>query len=146
MIHIALCRLLLALCVITLPAYAQVYKWIDAKGRTQYGDTLPESARIKAEVITATPGPSSNLHTHSWEEKDREFRRRKSEQSAMKPKEDTVATSQQICAGARQKIRRLDGTLIYRLDQNGERVYMEDGERAAIEKQAKQDIANHCPR
>jgi hypothetical protein len=137
-------QILLILCAIALPAQAQVYKWVDANGNTQYGDMPPDVRKGEAKVITTTPTPKSSQQALSWEEKEREFRRRKIEQENMQPKDVPMPTSQQICASARQRIRRLDGTLVYRLDKNGERIYMEDKERAAIENQAKQDIANHC--
>jgi hypothetical protein len=146
LIHIVLPRLLLILCMTTLPVQAQVYKWVDAKGNTQYGDMPPESAKVKAEVMTTTSTPKSDRQTPSWEEKDRDFRRRRIEQNEIKPTEETASTSQQTCSSARYKMRMLDGKLVYRLDKNGERIYMEDDERAAIEKKAQQDIANHCAR
>lgn len=146
MIRIVLPPLLLVLCAMTLPAEAQVYKWIDANGNTQYGDRPPQSGKAKTEVIKATPPQQASEKAPDWADKDRDFRRRKIEQDAMKPKEETVYTSQDVCASARHKLQALDGKLIYRLDKSGQRVFMEDDERAAIEKKAKQDIAIHCSR
>lgn len=146
MIRIVLLPLLLVLCTMTLPAEAQVYKWIDANGKTQYGDMPPQSGKVKTEVIKATPPQKASEKAPDWEDKDRDFRRRKIEQDAMKPKEQAVPHSQDICASARYKLQALDGKLIYRLDKSGQRVFMEDDERAAIEKKAKQDIVNHCSR
>ncbi|OGB20780.1 MAG: hypothetical protein A3I66_19380 [Burkholderiales bacterium RIFCSPLOWO2_02_FULL_57_36] len=138
--------LLLVLCMITLSAEAQIYKWVDANGKTQYGDAPPQSRKVKPEVIRTTPTQNSSEQTPDWEQKNRDFQRRRIEQDAMKPKEETASTSQHICASARRKMQNLDGKLVYRLDKNGQRSYMEDDERAAIENKAQQDIANHCPR
>jgi hypothetical protein len=139
--------LLLILCGVAPPAHAQVYKWVDANGKTHYGDAPPQSGKAMPEVVKTPPAANLLEPAPSWEEKDRDFRRRRIEQEAMKPKEETSPSSQQICASARYKIQMLDGKLVYRIDKKtGERVYMEDAERAAIESRARQDMANHCPR
>jgi hypothetical protein len=136
-----------SLSMVSLLAHAQIYKWVDANGKTHYGDAPPQSGQARAEVVKTPPILEPGKPGPSWEEKDREFRRRKIEREAMSAKDEVAPTSQQICASARYKLQTLDGKLIYRIDKKtGERVYMEDSERAAIEKKAKQDIATHCPR
>jgi len=138
--------MLLVWSVFTLPAEAQIYKWVDASGKTRYGDTPPASGNAETQVMKTAPTGQSGAQAPDWEEKDRDFRRRRIERDAMKPGEAATPASRQICASARHKMQTLDGRRVYRLDKNGERVYMEDGERAAIEAKAQQDIATYCPR
>lgn len=50
-------RLALALCAaLPIAALAQVYKWTDPTGKTQYGDRPPEEARAQPLKIEATSG------------------------------------------------------------------------------------------
>jgi hypothetical protein len=49
-----LCPLLLALCLVT-PVHAQqVYKWVDAQGRTHYSQNKDDAANAKAKVDEMT--------------------------------------------------------------------------------------------
>lgn len=41
---------------LALPAQAAMYKWVDAQGRTHYGDTLPPQATGRANVILDKQG------------------------------------------------------------------------------------------
>lgn len=60
--------LLLTLCVCVTGAQAEVYKWIDADGKTQYGDAPPKNVKAKvvsggvtvvpATVVPPPPAPS----------------------------------------------------------------------------------------
>ena len=53
----AIGRLAVALCAaLPVPALAQVYKWIDSTGKTQYGDAPPEEARAQPLKIEAPSG------------------------------------------------------------------------------------------
>ena len=46
--------LLLALVLAGSPAFAQVFKWTDAQGRTHYGDKAPEDAKTQEIKVQAT--------------------------------------------------------------------------------------------
>lgn len=138
----------MAICIcLPVPSSAQIYKWIDSNGKVQYGDRPPSDNRsaeqpaIKPRQPIAQPVSSSD-----WEEKDREFRKRRIERQMQAEKEDASVSSQRLCLNARYKLEMLDGKVVYRVNDLGERVYMEDAERNAIEKKAQQDIAAYCRR
>ncbi|HYC37366.1 MAG TPA: glutaredoxin domain-containing protein [Usitatibacter sp.] len=50
-------RLLALMLVAALPAVAQVYKWTDSKGRTQYGDKPPDDVKTQELRIPSYDGP-----------------------------------------------------------------------------------------
>jgi predicted secreted Zn-dependent protease len=52
-------RLLLAAALLPLAAAAQVFKWIDSQGRTQYGDKPPEE--VKAQPVKVEPGSTGTV-------------------------------------------------------------------------------------
>ena len=131
-------------CIATAPSQAQVYKWVDGQGKIHYTDAPPASPSAKAEVMKTAPVSGVGATTNTWEEKDRDFRRRKIEQAALQAQEKPQPTSQEICTYARYKLQMLDGRIVYRVNKEGERGYMEDAEREAIERKAKEDIARHC--
>ena len=49
-------RILLAAAALPLVAAAQVYKWVDPQGRTQYGDKPPEETRAQSVKIERSSG------------------------------------------------------------------------------------------
>lgn len=127
-------------------AEAQIYKWVNRNGKVQYGD-MPPSDRQSPAQLAIKPGQVTELKSPSdWEEKDREFRKRRIERQMKAEKEQPAISAQQLCLNARYKLQMLDGTVLYRIDDKGERVYMEDAERSAIEKKAQQDISMYCRR
>ncbi len=133
--------------LILLPASAaaQVYKWVDHHGKVQYGDR-PAAAKKGSEqlMISSNLPLSESASSSSWKEKDREFRKRRIERQAQAEKEQPSVSSHQLCLNARYKLQMLDGKAVYRINDKGERVYMEDAERNAIERKAQQDISTHC--
>ncbi|MDQ9170274.1 DUF4124 domain-containing protein [Oxalobacteraceae bacterium R-40] len=125
---------------------AQIYKWVDQNGKTQYGDR-PPSERKEPQLLKVNPDRQATTPTSTWEDNDREFRKRRIERQMQAEKEAApVAAAQQICMNARHALQMLDGKVVFRLNDKGERVYMEDEERNAVEKKAMQDIATYCRR
>lgn len=124
---------------------AQIYKWVDATGKVQYGDRPPIDKRNPEQLggysaVEATPRISAT----DWKEKDREFRKRRIEKQMQEAKEQAAVSPHQLCLSARYKLQLLDGKAVYRVNDRGERIYMEDAERNAIETKAQQDISRYC--
>src|SRR5690606_28013312 len=123
------------------------YKWVDQNGRAQYGDRPPLEKKDSRE-IRLTPqqrSPSSeNPPTSDWEDRDRAFRQRRIERQMQVEKEAPSHSAQEMCRNARRKLQMLDGRVVYRTNEKGERIYMEDAERGAIEQQARKDAASYC--
>jgi hypothetical protein len=138
--------LLSGLACLAFSAHAEIYKWTDANGKVQYSDAPPGSGKASANVVKTAP-PAASPKDASWEEKERQFRARKALQGATAPsEEDSQRASQRVCAAARARLANFNGSAVYRLNKNGERVYVEDSERAALEKEARDAIAQHCAR
>lgn len=123
---------------------AQVFKWVDANGKIQYGDRPPAGKKHTEELNMAPVPQASAVSSNNWEQKDREFRKRRIEKKMLEEKEQASVSSRQICLNARYKLQMLDGKVVYRVNEKGERVYMEDTERHAIETKAREDIAVYC--
>lgn len=137
--------LILALMLFPLAASAQVYKWIDQHGKVQYGDRPPMDKK-DSEILKSSSDRAGSYSSSQWEERDREFRKRRIERQAQAEKETPTASGEQLCLNARYKLQMLDGKSVYRINEKGERIYIEDAERNAIEAKAKKDIAMYCPR
>jgi hypothetical protein len=128
-------------------ASATVYKWVDAQGRTLYGDRPPDG--VKAEVVqllverpsspqpersgarTAPPAASSSAPADSTARKAVD--------------EDVSAARAKQCADARERYRKLiEGRRIYREGKDGERQYLTSEEIDSARLSAKSDVDAAC--
>jgi Domain of unknown function (DUF4124) len=138
----------LALLLVVAPALAQVYKWVDEKGVTHYGERPPQGSKPQ-EVPNrlASPLPTDSKRNEDWQQKDREFRERRIQtEAADDKKQQDAAKRNEQCNEQRALLRRLkESPRNFRLGANGERVYLEDSEReSAIGRQEKL-VAERCP-
>ena len=119
---------LLALC-----AHAEVYKWVDEKGQTQYGETPPAGAastRVKVPAPGSTDAPA--------------------EKPAEKPKEPgtkspTTDERKTRCEFERKQQALLDAPdpIIYK-DAKGETVALDEAKRAAAKERVRDNVKNYC--
>jgi hypothetical protein len=145
-----LVRLVLALGAATLaalPAAAQqLYKYVGPDGKVQYSDRPPTDGR-KAEKVTssrissAAPGGTAaaaaggdaakSAVPKTAAEREQDFRQRRIDADDKARKDEKLAQDQQqkaeSCAGARRELSGLQsGARVARLNENGERVYLDD--------------------
>jgi len=146
---------------------AQQYKWKDSRGRTVYGDVPPAGVNAvplkssqtapAASAASAAPAateagakaaakPSKPL---TPAEQEMEFRRRvkEAQEAAAKQAQEQKAERdrQQNCELAREQERTLSsGQRISRVDDKGERYYMNDAQRAQELSQARRSISEWC--
>jgi len=137
-----------ALWALLLPAFAQVYKWVDEKGVTHYGERAPQGRKAEAvEQRLANPGPAPDKAVQpDWKERELEFRRRRisSEQAEAKDKQQE-ASQRQACNQARDQLAQMKlARRLYRLDDKGERVYQSDEERNAATARLEQQVSERC--
>jgi hypothetical protein len=143
-IQLALC----VLCVALAPASAQVYKWVDEKGTTHYGARPPQGRKAQeVEQRLANPGPAPGKDSEpDWKAKDLEFRGRRieAEQAEAKQKQQETA-NRQACNQARDHLAQMKiARGVYRLNDQGERVYESDEQRRAGMAQLEAQIAQRC--
>jgi hypothetical protein len=143
--------LLLAL-IAPRPCPAQIYKWVDAQGVTHYSSqSPPANARSQTLSLPATaPGAASSPDTTSWQDKDSAFRARYDKQKAdeaKKEKEDAAnaLARRQACNKSRDDIAVIErSNSVYTLNAQGERVYMNDDQRAAALQSARTRAQQNC--
>jgi hypothetical protein len=132
-------------------ASAQVYKWVDEKGVTHYGERPPQGQ--KASPVTATPPAGSApsqakpQSSRDWQEQNIEFQRRRIQREQQADREQQDAnTRTRRCNLAKDDLRQMESVeRLYDLNEKGERVYLGDAERKAEIEQARQFIARNCP-
>ena len=140
--------LLLAGLLMSAPVGAQVYKCTDAAGKVQYTDSPcgESSTAIRKPAAPPSPAASQNERmqkTHrlldAMEAERNEEKRLAAQDRAEKEKR------KRNCGIARDRYRQLTtAARLYDLDEEGNRVILNDPQRAAAEARAKADVETWC--
>ncbi len=142
---------MLKVCVLwalLVPAVAQVYKWVDEKGVTHYGERAPQGSKAEdVQQRLGKPGVAPGKAAQpGWQEQDLEFRKRRIQAEQTESKNKQREDSQhQACNQARDQLAQMKSMRrMYRLDEKGERVYQSDEERGAAIARLEQQISERC--
>ena len=138
----------LLLLLLAAPAQAQLYKWVDSNGRIQYSDRKPPDGKQAQEVRNTVSSIGSQSGGNAAEQ-EKEFQKRRQDQSETQQKQQQAAAEQQRqsenCQTARENLAALNsGQRIARFTPSGERVYLEDNDRAAEVARTQQIIQQSC--
>jgi len=127
-------------------ASAVVYKWVDAQGKVQYGDSPPDG--VHAEVVellgthtsrsaASAPAPSARAASTSTTPAD------SSTKQAVD--QDVAATREKQCADAQAEYKKLiEGRRLYKTGDNGEKQFLNSDEIDAARMTAKQEVDALC--
>lgn len=152
----------LALCV-ALPASAQMYKWVDANGKVQYSDKPPPS-NIKTEKLRAPPPAPAAAAAESKgsaskdaakagpktaAEQEQAFRKRQLDatkaQGEEAQKQADARDREENCKRAKAALANLQlGGRQARIDEKGERAFLDDKQIAQETAKAQQEAAAAC--
>src|SRR5712664_213970 len=125
-------------------AGAQVYKWVDEKGRMQYGDKPP--AGVNATPIEPPPAPQGQPRPpQDLAAQEAEFRRRqiqKREEEEKLAREEKLR--QQRCDQAKDRRALYERVSRISRFEKGERVYLSDEQRAAEVERLNAAVAQYC--
>ena len=143
----------LAFVLLTLAALAangQVYKWVDEKGRTHYSETPPPDKKDAKKVDTGPAAPPAPVRKEDWKQKELDSKRRSLEKQQA---EDAAGRKQAYeegqrrnrCLSAQRDLKILEMQVpIFHINEKGERVYLEDKNRAAEMERARREVDTHC--
>jgi hypothetical protein len=132
-------------------ASAQQFRWVDKDGRVQYGDTPPPG--VKATRLKPPPAGSAPAGAAKKDEKplspEAAFRKRQQEQAEADKKaaqEAKDAESKRVnCNAAQAQMRQIQsGQRITTTNASGERVYLDDSQRAAELQRAEKAASEWC--
>jgi Domain of unknown function (DUF4124) len=127
---------LLALVALSLPAVAQVYKWVDEKGVAHYSETPPpdgKAAKIELKPSTGTPPPVPET---DWKQKELDARQQRIQKEQKEQQREAQEHNQEAarhnkCLEARRRLDLMQRpAAVYHFNEKGEKVYYDDAERA----------------
>ena len=136
-------HLLALVLALALPvASAQVYKWVDEKGRVHYGEKPPVGA--KSSTLKPPTAPSAPAKAQDLQSQELDFRRRqvkKGEDEATQARE--TANRDARCNAAKENLSIAEQAALFRR-QKGERVFLSDAERNAEIEKMRADVTRYC--
>lgn len=117
-----------------LSANAQVYKWVDEKGVTQYGESPPQNAKATRVNTRAGGGSPASGKPGDAEPKADEADPKKAEERAVR------------CTFERQQLKVLEesGEITYKNDK-GEEVALDEAKRKTATAQTRENVKRYCP-
>ena len=143
--------LLLLLAGLALQANAQggFYKWVDEKGVVHYSDKPPPGKAGGKMQVKPPPSPDKTQaapRSRSWEEQLQDANERRfQEEKKQKEPQQKAQEAEQKCLRARSALDSLKQERpLYRVDQQGERVFMEDEERRRLTDSWQQQADSNC--
>lgn len=135
-------------------AAATIYRWVDSKGVTQYGEMPPAGVQAQEVAIPPALAPEvANDPARPWREQARELEKQRlqreasdeAERQAEFAKRRDAAIMLSRCERAQKDLYVLQiHAPAYTIDERGERVYIEDKDRPAAIAYARKRIAENC--
>ncbi len=139
----------LAVLLCAASAQAALYKWVDANGTVVYSDQ-PPAGGIKSEIVTAPVAPPSNpnalkeMANRDLEQKKRLAQQVQDEKAADKARADELKR-RDYCAQMQGSLRAYQSSdRLYRIDENGKRVDMDDAAKARERDKLESAIREQC--
>jgi hypothetical protein len=133
---------------ITSIANAEIYRWIDKDGKTQFSDRPQNSKTEKVKVDTQrnSYGGGGVLERQrdlldGYQADDAQKRRDKQQAANQAVKDKRLQAS---CVNAKDRLKNYNRGALYRLDSNGERIYYSEEERSNAINKYQQLIQKNC--
>lgn len=140
---------LLSLCLLPLCATAEVYTWVDSEGRTHFGDRPPSKETAK-EVRVKPQAPSVDVVAQERRENLTDFveqrQQERDERNAELAKaEKAEAKRAERCRQLRARVEHQKSiSAFYRVNEEGERVFMSDAENEKVRERYRAKMAEVC--
>jgi hypothetical protein len=127
---------------------AAQYKWVDKNGKVQYGDTPPPGVNAST-LRPPPPGAGADKAPLTNAEKDADFRKRQADGDPDRQKqaqsEQEAKVKRENCAQAKEAVRTLEaGGRLARVDEKGERYFLDDAQIAQETARARQAAQQWC--
>lgn len=143
--------ILLCLSMLLIPlADAALWKWTDANGHTVYSD-IPPTGDLKAERVNAAPPPANPNAVKEMANQDAELKKRQMQRVEDAGKSDKAradaARRQESCALSRGQLKSIQqgGIALYRINEKGERVFMDETARRKEGERLETYLREQCP-
>ncbi|MFP3979274.1 MULTISPECIES: DUF4124 domain-containing protein [Marinobacter] len=130
-------------------SHAGTYRWVDENGQTHFGDRPPTNA-VTNEVRLESAQPPIDTKAHERKQRVNEFlqqteKERAARKDAEARQEAQAAKLRDHCARMEARLKHLNNVSgIYRLNKDGERVFVNDEENERIREEFRARVHSEC--
>lgn len=125
-----------------------IYKWTDADGNVHYEDRPSDDYGVERLKLTSTRTSNSAVRDRAQAHQDSEAARREAKNIAADEARTAAEESEQReqqCASHRAKLQDLlQSSRLYRLDDKGERVYLDEVQTLESRQRAEELVKEYC--
>jgi len=125
-------RLLVLAALAALGVQAEVYKWVDEKGQTQYTETPPPAGAQKLNVPTGGPATAPAAPAQA------------SQDSGKAPAAGSAEAKAKRCQFEKDQLRVLEGGVVTYKNEKGEIVPLDPAKKEAAKAQVQANIKTYC--
>lgn len=143
--------LLATLTVVAGPVLADVYMWQDADGTVHYGDKPGTREATKLDIQTRSTDKAAVTERYQERQSARlESNAASAERRATKEQQEADAAKQRAekearCEKARERLTSyINSRRLYRVDESGERQYLDDAQIDEARAKAEEAVTEHC--
>lgn len=147
----ALIRLAAAFAALALMPAHGIYKWVDEKGVTHFSEHPPADGRKATKVEPKVTPPSSDARpSQDWKQREMEMRKQRIEREQQDDRRRAVehnrsAERKNRCNYAQRQLHIVSSARpVYSVNEKGERVYLEDKDRAAEAAGWRKEVETYC--
>jgi len=140
---------LLALVISGIAGASDIYKWVDEDGSVHYGDK-PDGAQVERLAIASQPTDPARVQAQVQARHEARAAATEAKAAAAdgQSAEESRATAEEMaekCASLRATMQRfVTSRRLYREDEAGERVYLDEAEMQAARQRVENQIAENC--
>lgn len=147
------CALMLAGIVAAAPAATggEIYKWTDAEGNVHYGDRPTGAAEEERLAISSSPTDRARVEANVQARREARTERAEAaaEAASGQPTEEELRAQEEErarrCETSRERLQKfLISRRLYRHDENGERVYLDEAETEAARARVQEQVLEYC--
>ena len=149
--HLTLMAAVAAMAFATGAAASEIYKWTDENGNVHYEDRPTGAATEERLQLTYRRTSRSAVNQRVQAQVNRQAEREEARSAAAAAEQEAAenaaaaAERQQACERARARLETyLQSRRLYRTDENGERVYLDEAQRQEARKKAEDQITEFC--
>jgi hypothetical protein len=147
--------ILIALCA-AFGVHAQVYKWVDKDGKTQYSDQPPppgatktDAQKVTSVVTTVSSGSTTSAAGKTLQERAKDSEKARTDGAEKQKKDDEAAKvaqqNQEACNSAKASLKTLQaGGRITTTGADGEKTLMDDDQIQQEVAKAQKAVADAC--
>lgn len=139
-------NLLLLLCLLATPlTLAGTYRWVDENGQTHFGDRPPADA-MSDEVDLDTPSADPDAAARDRHQRMQEFLKQSEQERTRRNEREAMSAEREArCDALRGRLTYLkSASRIYRVNNDGERVYVDDEENERIRREFQARVRDEC--